>query len=258
MSQNAFNNEITTRKCRMKEQPEFEHLIEKLVSEQVSFVAVPESDLEEGRVRVLYHSRVDRQIGEVPDVKHVTIDGETYPVRCVDILHTDVHFVRCIPIYSTGVFGTASVSIKKGVENIIEHLATEYKPTTEPAETVPIKPLIQELVDAGAVKIGIDKEIFRWGDENLLRLRVSLEPGIGVPIVKQYSGVVVNGDTYDVDCICDSINGPTTFQQVTLYASDDIMGMDAVTVDAGQKNLREFLQGEGEFAGFGAEQTKSP
>ncbi|MDS0474043.1 hypothetical protein [Natrinema sp. 1APR25-10V2] len=223
-----------------------EKFTKKIDTEGISLIAIPEKKLTDGKMPLLYHTWGDtRPLKEdAAEVSRVSYQGKTYLAGDVGIGHTDVHFVRRIPVFSAGVLGTPEVPLKDGVENIRAFLTEEREPTPDSTETTPLESLLDELIEAGADPIGIDKQMSQWGDENRLMLRISLEPGIGVPIVEQYSDIVVDDQSYKIDCICDAVNGPAPFGRVTLYASDNIGGMEPVSIETGQEDLREFLRTE--------------
>jgi len=101
---------------------------------------------------------------------------------------------------------------------------------------------MEELVSAGASAIGIEIDIpmFRKGIGFYSRFRSN--PALRVPIIHQYSGVEVEGETYAIDAICNAVDGPSTLGKVTVYARDDIHGMEPVSIEMGWENLRRFLR----------------
>ncbi|MDS0474364.1 hypothetical protein [Natrinema sp. 1APR25-10V2] len=227
----------------MKSQIPFQQLSETANADDINFIAIPKGQLVDGKMLLLYHSwRGYSPLKEdIPKVDYVTLDGKEYPTMWTDVYHTNVHFCHRIPIYSTGILGTPEISFEEGIENVRKFLTKERKPTQESTETTTLQSLLEELVEAGANLIGVDKVPSQCTDFNFLLFRTRLEPGIGVPIFAQYSGVVLDGQTYTIDCICDAVNRPPIRRWVILFASDTLLGMEPVSIETGQENLRDFL-----------------
>jgi hypothetical protein len=224
---------------------QFAKVVEELTSKGSTFIAVDEQELTNENMVILYHTWGNNDVlrDNVREVNRIALDGETYPAKCINVLHTDVHFSSRIPVYSTkGILGNPKVPVEKGIKNVRKFVTGECESTPEPTETVPYKLLMEELVSAGASAIGIERSIFRCSEGNRFLLQISLEPGIGVPIIHQYSGVEVEGETYAIDAICNAVDGPSTLGKVTVYASDDIHGMEPVSIEMGWENLRRFLR----------------
>jgi len=57
------------------------------------------------------------------EVNRIVLDGETYPAKCINVLHTDVHFSSRIPVYSTkGILRNPKVPVEKGLRMCVNLL----------------------------------------------------------------------------------------------------------------------------------------
>ena len=228
--------------------PEISTVAERLVSEGTHFIAAEESGLAEGNVTLLYYlpSQDDDLITHLHDIDHVLVDGEAYPTMCTNVIHPEAHFAGRLPIFAvqTSLLGLPEYPLEKGLKRLSAWLDDERQPIPPVSETAPLYVPIQKLILAGATAIGLEKELYRWADGNLLSFKVHMPPAVGAAIVDQYDSVVIGGETYDIDWTF-SIDGPGFSKKVPVYADNDILGMDAVPIKSGWGNLRAFLREDG-------------
>jgi len=227
--------------------PEIATVAKRLTSAGTPFIAAPESALADDRVKLLYTlvGQNEDLVAYLDGLGNVMIGGEKYSLTCVNVLQSDVHFARRLPIYAreNPQFGLSEKSLDKGIEQLRAWLTSGRQPIPPTPETAPLNKPIQKLIIGGAVAIGLEKEIVEWTDSDLLSLRVHGPPAIGVPLVDQYEKVIFDGETYDVDWTF-SLDGPTARGKAMVYADENIIGMDPVPLETGWENLREYLRKE--------------
>ncbi len=227
--------------------PEIATVAKRLTSAGTPILAVPESALADERVRLLYSltRQSEDLVAYLDGLDNVMVGDEKCPLTCVNIHHSDVHFVRRLPIYAREqpTLGLSEMPLDKGIEQLHVWLSSGREPKPMTPETAPLHNPIQKLINGGAVAIGLEKEIFELVDSNSLSFRVHGPPAIGVPLVNQYEQVIFDGETYDVDWTF-ALDGPRTSGRAMVYAGDNIIGMDPIPLETGWENLREYLRKE--------------
>lgn len=244
---------------------DLESIANNLIEIGVSFVAISNQPLEDGYLHLVTfapgNSKIDGYARELK-TEPVTVDGEEFEFHGIsNALHSEVHLQNRVPLYAekNPYLGLPDVSLKEGFTNLREYLAGDNEKTT-PVETVSLEELIEELIEGGAVAVSLQKTLFDDGnyvkifgtpecrqviDDTTLPLRAHMQPVTGHEIAGRYEAVTIDGVTYDffVEPVQD---GPEFFQKVPLYAGENIGGLDAVPVEQGIQNAKNYLTKPGE------------
>ncbi|MFC6719757.1 hypothetical protein ACFQGT_12770 [Natrialbaceae archaeon GCM10025810] len=232
-------------------QAEFRDVIEQLITNGSSFIAVSKENLWREELVILYHDQVENLLQPSGvDVDEVLLDGTVYPVTCQRVYGTNVHFVHRVPIYSQGVHGTPEVTLEEGIENIHDQLKTGWNPVESRRRPLPFKEFAEELVEAGASKIEIDKESFRDTDGTLFWVRAYTKPGRGMPIIKLTDGVRFGDRGYLVDGLCPLVYLPTEEWSVVVYADSTDPVSKPVSLERGVENLQAYIEKEDSIETF--------
>lgn len=221
-----------------------EELAEELIEAGTIYLAVSEESLANQQFELLYHRpNPPEELAEsLNAIDEVHIDGKTLsPVMFASVIHSDIHLQGRVPIYAedNARLGLDRISLDEGLSNVREFLSGETTPTSVPSETVSAETVLDELVDAGAAAIALEREIFEVTGGDLLEFRVHMPPATGAEMVNSYDRIVVDGETYDVRFQF-TLGGPNFMTRVPVYA-DSIIGLDDVGLEEGLANLHGFL-----------------
>lgn len=221
-----------------------ETITNELASKEVPYIALSEELLHGGVVGLLYYDPGSESDTEtcLADINEAEIDNETFSLRSENVLHTEIHFSGRIPLYASEnpTFGLDEIPIEHGMGNVREFLSGEGPLSTASTETVSAETLLRELTKNGATAIGVEKELFQISDEDTLPLTVYMPPVTGTELVKNYDAVRFSETTYELDCTF-TISGPEFGFKVPIYADDNIIGMNPITVEEGLDRLRDYI-----------------
>jgi hypothetical protein len=215
-----------------------------LIERGTAFIAIPKDPLENGCLHLCSFAlgdELNRYARKLEDVEHATFDDKKFEFLGIsNVLHPEVHFENRIPLYAVEnpSFGLTEIPLEEGFTNLNEFLSGEFD-IPQPEETVPLKTLIEELIEGGAVAVGLQKTLFEMNDTTL-PLRVHMPPVIGRRIAGQYEAVTIENETHshEIEAVLD---GPGFSGQVPIYASETILGMEPVPVEEGIQNLQTYL-----------------
>lgn len=222
-----------------------ESITEHLVEAGTAFIAIPMHPLNNGYICLLTYAPGNNELTdyarELETINQVMVDEGTFEFRGIsNVIHPEVHFESRVPLYavSNSMYGLSAISLDEGLTNLRNFLRGNYD-TKSSEEIVPLKALVEELIEGGAVAVGLQKTLFER-DDTSLPLRVHIPPVIGRNIAGQYKAVSVGDETYtpEIEAV---IDGPGFHWQVPIYAADSILGMDPVSVDIGIQNLQTYL-----------------
>jgi len=226
-----------------------EEVIDYLVDNGAEFVAVPEDLLAYGICSLVWVTSRNTDGSAITQylqgLDAVTVDGHPLPFTGgINPNPMKAHFGTRVPVYSSGeiVPEIDRVERNRGLSTL-----RNYDFSASPTSGLPIEPqtanletLLRQLVDAGAAAIALEKEVSR---PESLSLVANISPAIGYEIVAEYSSVAFVGKERDVDWVCD-MGGPQFSFRVPVYASDNIIGMDGISLSEGVANLQEFVSEE--------------
>ncbi|MCL9814402.1 hypothetical protein [Natranaeroarchaeum aerophilus] len=207
------------------------------------FAAISEDHLARGLFGVTYHVPVGGDEASVADslreLDAVEIDGRPFPIRLGSILAGETHLYRRVPLYAEGMsYGPKEVTVEDGVRQVTEFVQNDEDPTPLPSESVTPDRLVEVLVEAGAVAIAVETEL---SGKDELSLSVWIPDATAYEVVAKYETITVEGTQLDLNWEFCCIDGPNFFQRVPVYADDDIIGLEAVSVDGGVSNLKEYV-----------------
>ena len=229
----------------LSEQVTLESFANDLIEIGTAFIAIPIHPLSHHQLHFCTfapgNNGLNSYAREVEAVEQVTIDDHKFEFRGIsNVLHSEVHFEDRIPLYavSDSMLGLSEISLDEGLTNLEAFLTGDYD-TKSPEEIAPLKTLVVELIEGGAVAVGLQKGLFEV-EGTSIPLRVHMPPVIGRKIAGQYKAVSVEGETYShrIEAV---IDGPGFFQEVPVYADDSIRGMDTVPVEEGIQNVCTYL-----------------
>jgi hypothetical protein len=224
-------------------------VVDYFVDNGVLFVAAPEDLLAYGVGGLLWTAPRGTDVSAVveylKDIDTITVDGRPLPFAgSSEISLPDAHFGTRVPIYASGedlpVIDT--IESNEGLERL-----REYDSSASPQSDLAIDPqainlgtLLERIVDAGAVAIALEKEVSRLDRPTF---SVYIPPAKGYDIVTEYPFVRFDDSEPEVDWVC-RMDGPHFGFRLPVYASDDITGLESVSLPEGMANLRKFVSGD--------------
>jgi len=220
-----------------------ETAVESIKESDAVFAAIPEDYLARGLFGIIYHVPAGGDDAGVADALRefdaVEIDGKPHPIRLSSVLAAEAHLYRRVPLYAeeTG-YGPAEVTVEDGIRQVSQFVKNDEDPTPLPSESVTPDRLTEKLVETGAVAIAVEPEI---SSEDTLTLSVWVPDATAYEVVGQYETINVDGTLFDLNWEFRCIDGPNFLGRVPIYASDNIIGMEPVSVDDGVSNIEEYV-----------------
>jgi hypothetical protein len=230
-----------------------EELANSLVDNEVEFAAIPEDLLAYGICGLLWAPSNDTDVSAVAEylqgIDAITVGGRPLPFAgSSEISLFNAHFGARVPLYASGESPSTTDTVERD-----EGLAKlrEYDFSASPQSTLAIDPqttslesLLEQLVNGGAVAIALEKEVSR--PEHLV-FSVYIPPEQGYNIVAESPFVKFEDSELGVDWVC-QMDGPHFSFRVPVYVSEDISGLESVSLPKGLTNLRKFISGDTDAA----------
>lgn len=220
----------------------------RLKARNCPFIAVSETALREDLVSMTCYlppgSNREEIVAVLENVDEVTIAGETYPFVGARGIHTQVHDFRQVVLHADEtVWPSEEIELENGLDHLRAFAEGRRELTPIASQSASFGTIASELVEEGAVAIGLEKEL---SNHEQLGFVVHLHPKTGYDVVGDIGSVTVNGRAYDVRWQFNSVDGPHFSWRVPIWAAHNIVGMENVPLDRGLENLREFLSDGGE------------
>jgi len=207
------------------------------------FAAISEDHLARGLFGIIYHVPIGSDDASVANTlrefEGVEINGRPFPIRLSSVLASGTHLYRRVPLYAEEtLYGPEKLTVEDGVQKVREFVKNDKNPTPVPSEPITGDSLVEELIDAGAVAIAVEPEL---SNETTLTLTVWTPVATAYEVVGHYKKVSVEGTKLDLNCEFRCVGGPNFFHRIPVYADDDIIGMESVSIDEGLSNLKEYV-----------------
>jgi hypothetical protein len=244
----------------MAEAPHIDDVVETLVENGVSFVAVNKQSLVDDLSRIYYlqpigvteeeqkeiTSLVTEEIGYRPQqgkAGSVRIGEKAAPVTIQNVLHGDLHLYRRVPLYVDGSLpGLEDTSAKEGLETVEDVLDEQPNLEPRPSETVQLEQLLRELAASGAASVELAHDPLVFG-ETCVSVRIPVVPANAAHIVRPVESVQVGQETYPFDATL-TMDGSfgTGYNWTALYVSDDVRGLKPLSVEEGHRDGRTLIE----------------
>lgn len=233
----------TTRPCIDGDAVSLQRVSTAVATTGAAFAAVAEDHLHRRRFDVQYHMPPG---GDPTEVRRalagndiLTIGEEVFLVRHQHVPYPEVHFHRRVPLYSEGeVWGLERVTPAEGRRQVCEFVTSDRNPSPPPTEPASAAQLVSALVESGATAIAVEEAL---SNEAMLTVRVWIAPSAGYDAVGAYKALAFAGREYDLDWEFNPIDGPHFFERVPLFAAEEAVGVDSVSIDQGLENLYGYL-----------------
>lgn len=239
--------------------PDFNDVVETLVENGAKYVAANKQSLGDEPVQLYYHLPVgvsdsqketietylSDEVGYLPhdqQIGGIRIGDQPTPVCFRHVLHDGLHLYRREPVYiAEGTPGLDPVMMNEGIATVRKIVANPTESVPRPAETVPLKEMVESLADSGADSVEMQHQ-FLVNGEPLIYLRIPMVPADGKPILGPVDSVTVAGGTYPLrttltlDGTCGSNDSSTA-----LYVSDNVNGLAPLSVERGMSIGRDLI-----------------
>lgn len=239
--------------------PDLEQVAKTLVDNGATYVAANAPSLVDEPAQLYYHlpagtsdkqqetvaTYLNEEVGHRPyeqQIGGVDIASQPTPTCVSHVLHNGLHLYRRVPVYiADNVPGLDPVAIEDGVATAREVVTTQRAFEPRPAKTVTLEAVVKELAEAGAASVEMGHDPLVLG-EATVDLRIPMVPADGQPIVGPVDAVEVAGETHPFHTTL-TLSGPygSTPNWTALYVSDDIRGLESVSVEDGCKTGRDVL-----------------
>ena len=227
------------------EVPNLRTVCEILVDDyNATYIAAAENSLANQCVELLFHtppgspndSEVDGGFSDWPET--VEVDDFNLPTALYDVLHSEVHAFRRVPLYVHSQPGMNDVSLDEGIEKAQQIIVGEVEPAPSPSKSIELPTLIEELADAGATAVELYNEQLILSDN--INLRIPITPAEGYQIAGPYDSVTLQGQEYDFRFNC-VLTGPGGYgpMRTPLYVDGSTLGLTPVSVEEGLNNLKK-------------------
>jgi hypothetical protein len=224
-------------------------VVEYLVDNGAAFVAAPEDLLAYGIFRLMWTTPRGNEGSVIREylqgIDAVTVDGRPLPFAgSSEISPDNAHTGARVPLYaSDGVFSTTdAIESDEGLKQLRKYdsSASPQSHLAIDPQTTSLESLLEQLVEAGAVAIALEKEV---SQPEHLTFSVYISPEEGYNIVAEYPFIEFEDLEPDVDWVC-QMDGPHFSFRVPVYASNDICGLESVSLPEGLTNFRKFISGD--------------
>ena len=218
-----------------------EILVEKC---DATYIAATKQSLANQCIELLIHTspgspklpEVDSRLSNPPE--SVEVGEDRLPIAILQVLHSDIHAFRRVPLYVDSQPGLDDVALEQGIENARRTLAGKVDCEFSQSKPIELPTLVEELANEGAAAVELRNEMLVRFD--VVDLRIPMVPAEGYPIAGLYDSVTINGQEYDFRFDC-TLDGPGGYgwMRTPLYVDESTLGLPAVPVEAGIKNLEE-------------------
>lgn len=218
--------------------------LHEIASRGADFIAVPETSLANGKLRVIASAAGedrDQLAAYVNKTNVVTIANADHrtDLRFADPYTGDLHFYRRIPVAAPdGIPGIDPVALEDGINNIQAFVAENQQPAPVPAETIPITDLVSELVANEATAVTVVHE--PWFRNQEIEIKGYMPAAKGYDACGAYDTVSIDDKEYPLSYRF-TRSGPNTLNETPLYVDDDVLGIEESTVDEGLDSLYRLL-----------------